>query len=82
MLHKLYTLYDEKAKTYGNIIIAKTRADFLRNLTSALSNEQSGLLFSNPEDFIVYEIGSWDNETADVMSIDNRENLGRASEYK
>lgn len=84
MLHKIYSIYDEKSKVFSNPTVARTRGDYLRSLSAALAKDTDSVFSTNSEDFFIYEIGSWDTESGFILNISetDRENLGRVSDYK
>ena len=57
-----YTVYDEKAETFGHPFFVSTEGVALRMLQTWSNNTQS-LINQHPEDFTLYQCGYWlDNE--------------------
>jgi len=73
MLKLVFTIYDVKAHTYRNPMIADTRGDFMRSLTDVV-NEPDTLFYKHPTDFSLFELGQYDTETGTFV-------LSKAPEY-
>lgn len=74
MLKLVFTIYDTKAKTYRNPMVADTRGDFMRSLQDVV-NEPDTLFNKHPTDFSLFELGQFDTETGTFV-------LSKSPEYK
>lgn len=81
-MYKIYSIYDEKAKTFFSPTVARTREDYKRSFKAELQRMTDSVIYTNPEDFFIYEIGSWDPSVGVICNVDeiSRENLGRVSD--
>ena len=65
MQQKIYVIYDCKSETYTNPTINPARGQAIRSFGDAV-NGQDSVLASHPEDFTLYEIGSYDATTGEI----------------
>lgn len=79
-MRKIFVIYDEKAKYYTNPMIAQTRGEFFRMIASQSQTDNS-TIFKFPEDFVIYEIGEYDEQIGHIVSYDVNEKLGKVSEF-
>lgn len=66
MMLKLYSIFDSKVKAFQwpNVIVNDDTA--LRSFKSLVNDGQS-MQFKHPTDFILYEIGEYDDSTAEII---------------
>lgn len=67
----MYVIYDSKAQSYSIPFHAVNDAVAMR-MVSAAVNDPGTQLAQHPEDFILYEIARFDDETANVELINQR----------
>lgn len=58
---RAYSVYDTKAEHFENPIYIRTDAEAIRAFTE-VCNDPSSPMGKNPEDYLLYRVGSWDNE--------------------
>ncbi len=68
MIHKIFTVYDEKAHAYIAPFILHQTAMAIRTFSDACADpkHQFG---AHPEDYCLYQIGVFDDETAILSDI-------------
>lgn len=66
---KIYTVYDMKTESYHRPQVFRNDADAIRTMSLIVndSNNES-LLALSPTDFVLYRIGSFDDETGFIVS--------------
>jgi len=69
MIKKIYTLYDIKIECYHFPFFGITDAEAKRTISASASTEQS-LLGKYPEDYTLYSIGEYDDETAGIKNTE------------
>lgn len=67
MITQLYAVYDSAAKTYGQPFCAQNRQIAVRSFRM-LVNDESSLVNKSPLDFALYQVGTFNDETADITS--------------
>lgn len=75
----MVSLYDKKAQTYGNINTYQNSMVALRDLSTAVQNENV-MLSKYPEDFELKIIGEFDNHTGIITMIEPQ-TIGKATDY-
>lgn len=77
---KIFAIYDNKAEAFMQPFYATTVGLALRIFADNVSNPES-ILHKNPNDFVIYEIGEFDDQTGEVINWTENKNLGMAIEY-
>lgn len=80
MIQKLFAVYDSKALCFTAPYTAVNREVGLRVFYAAV-NHQGSQMFAHPEDFTLFEVGEWDDETG-VLTPKQHASLGLASSFK
>lgn len=80
MILNIFSVYDSKTKAYMQPYFSPTHGSALRAFTDEIANEQS-LLAKHPEDFTLYHVGVWDDQTAQINPQDPA-TLGTAKQYQ
>lgn len=78
MIKNLYVIYDSKAQVYSNPFIALNPAIAQREFARAVNDPQSEF-YANPEDFSLFEIAQYDDETAWITKFDSIQFVQAAS---
>lgn len=66
MIKKLYTIRDNATKFYDVITDDNDRAA-IRSFTNAV-NKNGTLMYANPDDFVLYSVGTFNTETGEITS--------------
>lgn len=77
---KVYSVYDLKAKTFGNPMFFDNNATALRAWQTAVNDAETPVA-KFPEDFTLMELGDFDKETGSYGQLPHPINLGVGSEY-
>ena len=77
---KLVSVYDSKAQAHLNVSVTRTSAEAIRQFESACKNKESSFN-QYPQDFILKEIGVWDEITGLLSPLDAPIILATASEF-
>lgn len=77
---KVYSIYDSKAKVFNPPFYQKNAGEAARSFTKIV-NDQQGLINEFPEDYILMEIGTFNDETG---LIEGQAHLavGTGTQYK
>lgn len=76
---KFYSIYDAKAGFYNKPFLARTKGEALRMFQQAANDTQTQIGLY-PEDFILYEIGTFNDLTGDIAH-ETHISLGKAIDY-
>lgn len=79
MIMKAFAIYDTKSLVYGMPFFMQSAGAAVRAFGDLASDVQSTIC-KHPKDFILYEIGSFDDSKATFVST-NPHSLGFASDY-
>ena len=77
---KIFAVWDSKAEAYMQPFFASTVGLALRIFSDNVANQDS-VLFKYPDDFVLFEIGLWDERTGEMINHEANINLGMAREY-
>ena len=80
MKYNLYAIKDAKAEVFADIFQLPNNAIALRKFSEACTDEKSEL-HKYPEDFALYLIGSYDNETGHLSAPEQPIEIDRAVNY-
>ncbi len=80
MIHKIFTIYDDKAEFYLQPFFFKTAGQATRAFQESC-NEPGHQFYKHPEDFTLFELGTYDDETAVFEIGATAHGLGKALEY-
>lgn len=79
MIMKAFAIYDTKSLVYGMPFFMHSAGAAVRAFGDLASDPQSSIA-KHPKDYILYEIGSFDDSKATFVSV-NPHSLGFASDY-
>lgn len=80
MLLKIFNVYDSKAETYMQPFFMQTTGQALRSFEDTV-NDPSTVFNKHSADFTLFEIGTYDDQTAQIITLESKINLGTALEY-
>lgn len=78
---KLITVYDTKAQAHLMVATVRTSAEGIRQFESECKNSSSQF-YKHPNDFVLKEIASYDEITAEIIPIIPHNILCTASDFK
>lgn len=76
----MFTVYDSKVEAHLPPVLFQTKAEFLRVIGSNI-NDPNSQIGKYPEDFTLFEIGTWDEQKGVVTMHKSSISLGKAIEY-
>lgn len=74
---RIYAVYDDKARVYGTPQFMLTDGIAIRTLADVVK-EPSSMIAKHPEDFSMYELGSYDEASGKITPLENPAFLIRA----
>nr|WAE43897.1 MAG: nonstructural protein [Microviridae sp.] len=77
----IYSVYDSKVEAYLPPLFMKSKGEFLRSFAEA-ANDPKCNIGKYPADFTAFELGSFDDSNARVLSLPAPVSLGVAIEFK
>lgn len=80
MIYVVAAVYDSKARAYLPPNFCSTQEVAARAFANA-ANTPGTPIGENPEDFIMFIVGTWDDSTAEFTLYAERINLGLAANY-
>ena len=80
MQQRIYTVYDCKAEAYLKPFFTSTKGLALRSFIDE-SNKPGTSLNTYPADYTLFEIGTYDEQTGQIVMHKAHENLGTALEH-
>lgn len=78
---KLYSVYDVKVKYFHNPMFMRNKGEALRSWEEAANDDKSQIC-RHPSDFDLFEIGEFDDQTAEITRLQSPESLGLAVQFK
>jgi hypothetical protein len=77
---KVYSVYDNKTKTWANPMVVREAGYILREFAD-IANDKTHPWGKHPEDYCLFEIGLWDDSKGVFTQHNNSTNLGLAAAY-
>jgi len=77
---KMFTVYDSKAEAYMQPFFAKSTGEALRSFSDTCQ-DKNHIFAKHPEDFTLFELGTWDEQTSNFVIYESKKSLGTAIEY-
>lgn len=83
-MQKLYVLYDSKSETYTAPTLNPARGQALRSFSDAVNDvsNKNNVLASHPEDFTLFEIGTYDISTGVISLFDTKISVATGLDVK
>lgn len=80
-LDKIFVIKDEKSLSYGPPFTSMTRGSAIRDIQEGLSKGHA-IWARHPQDFALYEIGSYSPSTGEILLYDQKNCLGLMQDFK
>jgi hypothetical protein len=77
MLYKMYTIHDSKAEIFHPPYVKHSHGEAERDFTTAVNDERTNMN-KYPEDFNLYYVGSWDDNTGKAELLDSPQHIIKA----
>lgn len=71
-MQKIYIIYDVKSESYTAPTINPARGQAIRSFSDAINNPGS-VIHDHPEDFTLFEIGTYDHNTGEIILHKSKE---------
>lgn len=68
MIIKIYALRDDKAQSFLTPMFFKNDAMAMRAIAQLCNDSRNGFIFTNPEDYLLYTLGEYDDQTGVLTS--------------
>lgn len=81
MLLKMFSVYDSKVGAYMKPFYLRSAAEAIREMTDAIV-EPKCVFYKHPEDYCLFEVGTFDELTGDFNIYEARVSLGSLIEFK
>ena len=82
MIYRVYSVFDSKVNAYMTPHFRRSKGEILREFSDVVNNKSDNGIYLHPEDFFLYELGSFDDNTGVLVMHANIESLGCALEFK
>lgn len=80
MIYGMFTVYDAKAEAFlPPFILPKTT--MAQRTFSDCANSDTHQFGANPEDYTLFKLGNWDDESGKLDELETPRSLGLALEY-
>ena len=76
----IVTIYDVKADFYFPPFFVHTKGEAVRSFGDEVKNENSPI-GKHPEDYQLFALGEYIEQTGDIVVYENKERLALASDY-
>lgn len=80
MNFKIFTVYDCKAQNYLQPFFCRSTGEAVRSFTE-IANDPKSQIGKYPVDFTLFELGSFDDNTADFVIFNTPVSLGLANDF-
>lgn len=67
MIRPMFAIFDIKTESFLTPFILSTTNEAIRMFTDVII-DKTNIMAQHPEDYILYELGTYDNENAEVIS--------------
>lgn len=76
----MYTVYDQKSESYSMPFFHLARGDALRAFTSAANDKEKSNIGLYPEDYDLFELGTYDERTGEFEIYEVKKHVAAAQE--
>jgi len=80
-LLKIFSILDKKSEIWSRPIFMQKTGMMLRSFKD-LANDKSHPIGQHPEDYYMYQIGTWNEHRGEIKSLDPFQPYGSALDYK
>jgi len=74
---QVFTIRDSKSESFGTPFFQKSKGEAIRTLQE-LTKEQKSLISKYPEDFDLYYVGQYDDQTGKIQPLDTPQHIEKA----
>ncbi len=76
----VFTIFDSKNQSHCRPIMQPSSGGMLRSFAD-LANDKQHPIGQHPEDYALYRVGEWDDETGKMVHDEKDTSLGRALDF-
>ena len=80
MLMKIFGIYDTGVSTWKPPMFCRSKGEILRWWTEIVNNRETEIA-KHPMDFVLFELGSWDDDKCKFSLLSTHVSVGIAIEY-
>jgi len=80
MITKIFSMYDSKVEAYNKPFHQTTKGEALRTFIDAVNDERSPMS-KHPEDYSLFQIGEFDDQTGKYTSNEKPVHIANAHEF-
>jgi uncharacterized protein YozE (UPF0346 family) len=77
---KVFAVFDTKVNAYLNPFLMRTRGEAIRGFAEA-ANDEKTTFAKHPDDFILFEIGTWDEYQGKYTNEASPVSIGSARQF-
>lgn len=81
-IRKMFSIRDTKVGTYNAPGYKLTAGEAERDFRTIVNDPKSGPLHDYPEDFDLFEIGEFDDQTGKIKTLDTPHHIAKAADVK
>lgn len=81
MKMKFFTVYDSQSEAYLPPFTMQTKGAAIRAFSDSV-NDTSTQFYKHPQDYTLFEIGEYDDQTATLRPYEAKISLGLAKEFQ
>lgn len=68
MKYLIMTIKDRAVEAYQPIACTRAEGEAIRGFQDAINNPQNGILYNHPDDYDLYLLGTFDDETGEITA--------------
>lgn len=80
MIWQVYSVFDSAVKVFDRPFLQKTRGEATRSWVDVCNNKESKM-FMHPQDFALFQVASYDDETGRYSNLQVPDPVGLAIEF-
>lgn len=80
MIWQIFTVYDIKAEAYLRPFYEQTKGSAIRAFSDAC-NDPNHHFHKHAEDYVLIQLGTYDDSTGEIVRFDIAETVGKALDY-
>lgn len=79
--HKIFCFKDDKSNSYGPPVTSENQGMFIRQIQEEL-HRGNAIFAKHPQDFSIFELGSYDAHTGNIVTYETKKCLGLVLDFK
>lgn len=80
MILQVFSVFDEKAQTFGRPMLMVHKGEAIRAFSDVLKDEKT-LIAKHPEDYKLYNLGTFDDISGMLIALDIPEFMNNATDF-